>query len=261
MRWKKLIILFVTSSLTLSANITDKIDLTHTVERSRVLSMRIIKSHAFIATHNAFQHPEKKLEEDYRALKKNLHDVQMYLSKHPKEVDPAIPPLIQKAQEYFAKLQKDDLLHATDAKHAIPFFSALEKSRVQINKAAEILTKDAAQRDYVFFTTRVSTIAQRMGAIYLYKVWGIALPNLDKYFVMATKKSTKSIAALKQFAQKLQGQVKQDVLDNVKKMHEQLQFFIMSIRFKSRIPTLLYDKSNKFEEESIKIEKILHKKL
>ena len=185
----------------------------------------------------------------------------MYLSKHPKEVDPAIPPLIQKAQEFFAKLQKGDLLHATDAKHAIPFFLALEKSRVQINKVAEILTKDAAQRDYVFFTTRISTIAQKMGAVYLYKVWGIALPDLDKHFAMMTKKSTKSIAALKQFAQKLQGQAKQDVLGNIKKMQEQLQFFIMSRRFKSFIPTLLYDKSNKIEQENIKIEKTLHKKL
>ena len=70
MRLKKLLVLLGGISLTLSANVANVTDLTHTVERSRVLSMRIIKSHALIATHNAFQHPEKKLEEDYRALKR-----------------------------------------------------------------------------------------------------------------------------------------------------------------------------------------------
>ena len=258
MRWKKLIILFVTSSLTLSANITDKIDLMHTLERSRVLSMRIIKSHALVGTGNPFNNPEKQLEKDYTALKKNLTDAHDYLVNHPQDVDTAIPPLIQKAQEYFAKLAEGDLLHAADADHAIPFFQALEKSRVQINKAAEILTQDKAQRDYVFFTTRISTIAQKMGAVYLYKVWGIALPDLDKHFAMMTKKSAKSMKALKNFAQKLDEKTRKDVLDNIKEMQLQLQFFIMSRRFKSFIPTLLYDKSNRIEQENIKIEKILN---
>ncbi len=261
MHWKKLIILFGVLSLSLSANITNQTDLMHTLERSRVLSMRIIKSHALIGTGNPFNNPEKQLEKDYTALKANLTDSRNYLVKHPHDVDPAVLPLVQKAQEHFAKLTQGDLLHAADAEHAIPFFQALEKSRVQINKAAEILTKDKAQRDYVFFTTRISTIAQKMGAVYLYKVWGIALPDLDKHFEVMTKKSAKSMEALKNFAQKLDGKIKNDVLDAIKEMRLDLQFFIMSRQFKSFIPTLLYYKSNKIEQRNIEIENILHKKM
>ena len=259
MHWKKLIVLLGGISLSLSAHVANTVDLTHTLERSRVLSMRIIKSHALLGTGNNFHHPEKQLEEDYHALKTNLDDVQSYLASHPKAVDVAIPPLIQKAQHHFAELQQDDLLHNTDAKHALSFFQALEKSRVQINKAAEILTRDTTKRDYIFFTTRISTIAQKMGAVYLYKVWGIALPDLDQHFAMMTKKSAKSMGALKKFAQHLKGQTQKEVLEKIKRMQSQLQFFIMSRRFKSFIPTLLYDKSNKIEEENIQIEKMLSK--
>ncbi len=257
MYWKKYILFLGACSLSLSANIHSKTDFIHTLERSRILSMRIIKSYALIGTRNSFNNPKKQIEKDYTALKNNLTDSHNYLIKHSKDIDTAIPPLIQKAQTYFAKISKDNLLHTIDANHAIPFFQTLEKSRVEINRATEILTKDKKQRDYLFFTTRISTIAQKMGAIYLYKVWGIALPNLDKHFAMMIRKSTKSIKSLKKSTQKLDEKIQKDVLNNIKKMQLELQFFIMSRRFKSFIPTLLYNKSNKIEQENIEIEKIL----
>jgi len=259
-KWIISLTLLISLSTYIKAEINTHMELIHVVERSRVLSMRIIKAHGLISIHNRFRNPSEELERSYTALKTNLIEMQSYLQSHASEVDPQLIPLIQNAQKHFAKLEKEDLLHNLQAERAIDFFLALEKCRVQINKAAEILTKDNSKRDPIFFTTRISTIAQKMGAVYLYKTWGIELPKLDKHFAVMTRKSKKSIAALNKYTQRLGSKLSPEEKEEAKKsittMQKQLQFFIMSQELKHFIPSLLYSKANTIEAESLKIEKL-----
>jgi len=253
--------LLLAATLTVHAEIPTPTDLTHTIERSRVLSMRIIKAHALLGLNSRFKNPDKELEESYQALNNNLIDIHTFLQKNPSGTNDQLLMLIEKAQQNFAMLKDKDLLHDIDPKRAIDFFKALEKSRVQINKAAEILTKETAKRDPVFYTTRLSTIAQKMAAVYLYKTWGIALPKLDEHFAMMTRKSGKSIKALNQFAQQASGDIsaeqKKEIEQSIQAMKDQLTFFIMARKFKHFIPSLLYNKANTIEDENDKIEGIL----
>jgi len=255
------IVCLLSISIVAEAKITTHDQLIHTVERSRVVSMRIIKAHALIGIHNQYKHPEKELEESYLLLEQNLHDIEIYLHTHQDEVDGRLLMLIDEASMYFSKLKENDLLHDTRVERAIDFFNALEKSRVNINKAAEILTRDKLKRDPVFFTTRIATIGQKMAAVYLYKSWGIALPKRDEHFEVMTRKSKKSIAALGIFLQnkggKLNVEQQKEAEKGIRAMQNQLMFFVMSKSMKQLIPSLLYKKANNIEQEGIIIEKLL----
>ena len=231
-------------------------ELTHKIESSRVLCMKIIKSHALIGTKNHFNDPDTQMKNDYGALNNNLLDINQYLASHPSENLQKVKALTEHAAEIFSQLKKNDLLHQNGADKAIAFFKVLEKTRVDINKAAEIMTAKKEKRDVYFFTTRLSTIAQKMAAVYLYKTWGIALPKLDEHFAVMTRKSGKSIKALEKFAQKLQPKEKEAVLKKTHIIKNQIMFFIMSRQMKGHIPTLLYDKSNKIEYMNHEIEDI-----
>ena len=257
------VLCLVGMSLSLDADISSVDDLNHVVEKSRVVSMRIIKVHALESIKNRYKNPKEELESSFRLLKSNLNNIDQYLKSHASEVDPSILVLIDEARKHLAKLEKDDLLHDTSNEHAVAFFKAVEKCRVKVNKVAEILTKDKSKRDPVFFTTRIATIGQKMAAVYLYKAWGIPLPDLDKHFAMMIKKSTKSIKALHTFvnASKIDfsDADKAQANRSIESMQKQLNFFIMSKSMKRFIPALICKKADTIEQEGIKIEKLLMK--
>jgi len=137
----------------------------------------------------------------------------------------------------------------------------LEKSRVNINKVAEILTREKSERDPMFYTTRISTIGQKMAAVYLYKIWGIALPKLNEHFEMMIRKSKKSIMLLSTYIQKsgniLSPEQKDEAQKSIATMQYHLKFFIMARNMKQFVPSLLYNKANMIEQETKKIEKLL----
>ena len=229
----------------------------------RMLTMRILQEYAMVGMKNNFQNPEKALQTDMERLEKGLQNLIETPKDDESKEDFSLPSIL-KAQKSFLDA-KETSGGAPSQSNAMKFWKELDQVRDGLNRSLVHLSQMVYPDDDIvqgiMYANRLSTIAQRFGALYLYKVWGFGeelhakqqLAFLNQFFPDTVDNAQ---GGAEELPEKKQKEV-QKLLDGVKR---NLSFFaIMGKSSRRFVPTLIYSKSEKIAQSAGEIAEIFTK--
>ncbi len=229
----------------------------------RMLTMRVLQEYAMVGMKNHYKNPQEALQKDMQTLEDGLQMLIESLKDDESKEDFSQASLL-KAQQGIQEAKKL-LGQAPSERSAMEFWKALDQVRDGLNRSLVHLSQMVYPDDDVvqgiMYANRLSTIAQRFGALYLYKVWGFGeelhakeqLAFLNQFFPDTIENVQESAEELPEKEQK----EVQKLLDGVKR---NLSFFaIMGKSSRRFVPTLIYSKSEKIANSAGKIAEIFEK--
>jgi hypothetical protein len=109
----------------------------------------------------------------------------------------------------------------------------------------------------IMYANRLATIAQRFGALYLYRVWGIKGLKTREQLDFLNHFFPDAVAQVEESAEELPDSKRQSVKNELDKVRKNLSFFyIMGKTSRHFIPTLIYQKSDTIAQGAERIAKL-----
>ncbi len=222
----------------------------------RMDTIHILQEYAMVGMKNHFKNPGKALKNDMEALEKSLTELLQNCQDKKNEALFSCAEL-QKAKASLETARKI-LTSTPNEKEALAFWKAMDSVRNGINQAMVHLSQDLYPDDDtvqgIMYAGRLATIAQRYGALYLYKIWGFdkdlkagqQLRYLNKFFPDAVSQLAESTEDLPDSLQK-------NITQQLKAIQNDLRFFIIMGHSKHYIPTLIYTKAQSVADKANRI--------
>jgi len=219
----------------------------------RMKTMRILQEYAMVGTNNHFKNPDKSLARDMRELGEGLDQLIASAKIEEEKEDFSVKALAQ-AKEKLETAQ-EILKEKPTEKNAMKFWQAIDGVREGLNRSLVHLSQMVYPDDEIvqgiMYANRLSTIAQRFGALYLYKVWGFNELHADKQLAFLNTFFPESIENVKESAEELPDAQRKAVEAELKKVKQSLGFFtIMGKSSRRFIPTLIYTKAQKIAQSA-----------
>ncbi len=221
--------------------------------KMRMSTMRILQEYAMVGMKNHFKNPDKALKKDMKSLEKGLTELLQNCQDKKNDAVFSYTEL-QKAETSLEKARKI-LKNNPSENEALAFWEALDDIRNGINRALVHLSQELYPDDDtvqgIMYASRLATIAQRYGALYLYKIWGFdkdlkagqQLQYLNRFFPDAVSQLAESTEDLPDALQK-------NIAELLKTIQNDLRFFTVMGHSKHYIPTLIYTKAQSIADKA-----------
>ncbi len=224
----------------------------------RTRSMHIIQEYAMVGTKDHFKNPMKSLNLDMRTLRQEFGEILQYCNN--KDSQGVFSCSELRKAELSLKNAHKLLKSKPNKEEALAFWKEMDNVRNGINRSLIHLTQelypDNDTVQGIMYASRLATIAQRYGALYLYKMWGFdrelhagqQLHYLNRFFPDAINQLAESTEELPEALQK-------NIAKSLQTIQNNLKFFIIMEHSKHYIPTLIYSKSQSIADRANHIAK------
>jgi len=223
----------------------------------RMRSMRILQEYAMVASNNHFREPDKLLSEDIDRLKEGLKKLLGSL-KSEEEKETFQAARLRDAQKSLQAAQTI-LKTPPSIEKALEFWKAMDAVRDGLNRSLTHLSQEVYPDEEtvqgIMYANRLATIAQRYGALYLYRVMGKGEAlQAQKQLAFLSRFFPHAISQVRESTEELPEAKRKEVEKALKNVEKNLNFFyIMGKSSRHFIPTLIYEKSDNISKEAQEI--------
>ena len=228
----------------------------------RMTTMRILQEYAMVGTNNRFNNPGTSLQEDMKRLEKGLESLLASLKDDEEKEDFSYQALLR-AQENL-KTARSLLKEKPSEANAMKFWKEIDGVREGLNRSLVHLSQMVHPDDEIvqgiMYANRLSTIAQRFGALYLYKVWGFKELHAREQLHFLNTFFPDTIENVRESSEDLPKEDRKKVAEQLAAVERNLRFFIIMGKSTRRfIPTLIYSKADKIAKSAGSIVEIFMK--
>ena len=229
----------------------------------RMTTMRILQEYAMVGMNNHFKDPDKSLAADMQSLDKSLQEMIDSFKSRKDRQDYGYAFLLD-AQTKLKKAKKI-LRTKVSKENALAFWKAVDGVRDALNKSLAHLSQEVYPDDEIaqgiMYANRLSTIAQRFGALYLYKVWGFDKElHADKQLAFLSTFFPDAVDNVADSAEELPKATQKRIDESLQGVKRNIMFFVIMGKSSHRfIPTLIYDKAEKIAESANRIAELFLK--
>lgn len=220
----------------------------------RMTTMRILQEYAMIGMNNHFNDPDKALATDMRHLEKTLQGMLDSLKSRKDREDYGYAFLLDARTKLTQA--KEILRNKASKENALAFWKAVDGIRDALNKSLVHLSQEVYPDDDIaqgiMYANRLSTIAERFGALYLYKVWGFGKElHADKQLAFLSTFFPDAVDNVAESAEELPPAIQKRIDKSLQGIKRNIMFFVIMGKSSRRfIPTLIYSKAEKIAESA-----------
>lgn len=249
MKRKILIALSVVVSLSTlaEAQITHLNDAIDKAGRQRMLSQRMMKDYSMQGIKINFGNPKEELAKSSKLFSETLEDLIVFT----KDIKDANNALLDVKKKW--KTLKPALLATPDKEKALELFKKVDQLLASAHKATNLISATSKESvgEIINISGRQRMLSQRLGSLYMLKVWDIGMDNIELQKAMEQFSSAQK---------KLQAYPKnsEDVKKGLEAVKKDFMFFevLGASKSKKYIPSLIARSSNKITGKMNEVTKL-----